>query len=149
MKSKLGYLLILSTLLLTSCGKDEAAFELLTDGQCSSDQAAGVSAHISAQIDAIANQDWQRAYQYAAPSFQEAVSQSRFIEIIKTQYQMIIENQGIEFTSCKIADSKIYQVLLLTATDSDYELIYRIAFENGRLGVEAATAAPVKPAVRT
>jgi len=39
----------------------------MVNGTCSSEEAQLVEAHISAQIDAIANEKWESAYSYASP----------------------------------------------------------------------------------
>ena len=59
-------------LLLSSCSQ-KAAFEELADGACSSEQAQLVDAHISAQIDAMAKDDWELAYSLASPNFRSNV----------------------------------------------------------------------------
>lgn len=57
--------LCVMVLVLSGCSQ-KAAFEELADGVCSSEQAQLIEAHISAQIDAIAKQEWKLAYSYAS-----------------------------------------------------------------------------------
>ena len=67
-----GYLLVIAALLLSSCGNPTPLAQLL-DGKCSQSQQLLVKDHISGQIDAIADQNYQKAYSFAAKSFQEVV----------------------------------------------------------------------------
>ena len=85
--------LCVMVLLLSGCSQ-KAAFEELADGACSSEQAQLVDAHISAQIDAMAKDDWELAYSLASPDFRSNVGIDQFIFIVSTQFGMLIDNQG-------------------------------------------------------
>jgi hypothetical protein len=139
----------ISTTLLSSCGTNSDAFMQVADGPCTSKQKEAIADHISSQIKAIAKEDWPKAYQYAAESFQESIPLITFEEIIKGQYQMIINHKGYQFTNCTISAGKFMQRVKMVAVDGEYELIYRLAFEKMRLGVEAATVAPIEAGLAT
>jgi len=62
---------------------------------------------------------------------------------------MIINNDGFKFTACNIAENKFNQVVLMNSRGQEFKLAYRLTFESGRLGVEAATAAPAEPEIAT
>jgi hypothetical protein len=62
---------------------------------------------------------------------------------------MIINNDGFKFTACNIAENKFNQVVVLTSKGNEFKLLYRLTFESGRLGVEAATAATAEAKVLT
>jgi hypothetical protein len=147
--------LILSTLLtaltisLSGCAGGNLEFEEIKDGLCSESQEQLIEKHISGQINALSDQNWKKAYGFAAPSFQEVVSIQRFEEIIQNEYEMIINNDGFKFTACKIAENKFNQVVLINSRGEEFKLVYRLTFESGRLGVEAATAAPAEPEIST
>jgi hypothetical protein len=135
--------------LLSGCASQNLAFENIDDGLCSNEQSQLIEKHISGQINALADQNWKKAYGYAAPSFQEVVPIQRFEEIIQNEYEMIINNDGFKFTACSIAENKFNQVVVLTSTGDEFKLLYRLTYESGRLGVEAATAEAAEAKVLT
>jgi len=142
-------LLTALTISLSGCAGGNLAFEEIKDGLCSEKQEQLIEKHISGQINALSDQNWKKAYSFAAPSFQEVVSIQRFEEIIQNEYEMIINNDGFKFTACNIAENKFNQVVVLTSKGNEFKLLYRLTFESGRLGVEAATAAPIEPEIAT
>jgi hypothetical protein len=135
--------------LLSGCASQNLAFENIDDGLCSNEQSQLNEKHISGQINALADQNWKKAYGYAAPSFQEVVPIQRFEEIIQNEYEMIINNDGFKFTACSIAENKFNQVVVLTSKGDEFKLLYRLTYESGRLGVEAATAEAAEAKVLT
>jgi len=135
--------------LLSGCASQNLAFENIDDGLCSNEQSQLIEKHISGQINALSDQNWKKAYGYAAPSFQEVVPIQRFEEIIQNEYEMIINNDGFKFTACSIAENKFNQVVVLTSKGDEFKLLYRLTFESGRLGVEAATAEAAEAKVLT
>jgi hypothetical protein len=142
-------LLTALTISLSGCAGGNLAFEEIKDGLCSEKQEQLIEKHISGQINALTDQNWKKAYSFAAPSFQEVVSIQRFEEIIQNEYEMIINNDGFKFTACNIAENKFNQVVVLTSKGNEFKLLYRLTFESGRLGVEAATAATAEAKVLT
>ena len=146
---KFPILITALTFFLTGCTGSNLAFEEITDGLCSNEQSQLIEKHITGQIKALADQNWKKAYGFAAPSFQEVVPIQRFEEIIQNEYEMIINNDGFKFTACSIAENKFNQVVVLTSKGDEFKLLYRLTFESGRLGVEAATAAPAEPEIAT
>jgi len=142
-------LLTALTISLSGCAGGNLAFEEIKDGLCSEKQEQLIEKHISGQINALSDQNWKKAYSFAAPSFQEVVSIQRFEEIIQNEYEMIINNDGFKFSACNIAENKFNQVVVLTSKGNEFKLLYRLTFESGRLGVEAATAATAEAKVLT
>jgi hypothetical protein len=142
-------LLTALTISLSGCAGGNLAFEEIKDGLCSQKQEQLIEKHIAGQINALSDQNWKKAYGFAAPSFQEVVPIQRFEEIIQNEYQMIINNDGFKFTACNIAENKFNQVVVLTSKGNEFKLLYRLTFESGRLGVEAATAATAEAKVLT
>ena len=135
--------------LLSGCASQNLAFEEIQDGLCSNEQSQLIEKHISGQINALSDQNWKKAYGYAAPSFREVVPIQRFEEIIQNEYEMILNNDGFKFTACSIAENKFNQVVVLTSTGDEFKLLYRLTYESGRLGVEAATAEAAEAKVLT
>ena len=124
-------------LLLSSCSQ-KPAFEVLADGACSSEQAQLVHKHISAQIDAMAKDDWELAYSLASPNFRANVGIDQFIFVVSTQYGMLIDNQGYQFNSCTIANKKITQEVSVSSNSQVFNLSYSLSVAGEVLGVEAS-----------
>jgi len=131
-----GYVIALSTLLLTGCANSSTLAQL-TDGTCSQSQQLLVKDHISGQIDAIADQNWPTAYSYAAKSFQDSISLPSFTQIIKRQYQMLINNQRYSFGSCQISDGQVVQQVKVSDVKGEYLLDYKLSIEQAKLGVSS------------
>ena len=143
-----GYLLVISALLLSSCGNPNP-LALLPDGKCSQSQQLLVKDHISGQIDAIADKNWQRAYTFAAKSFQERIDLDRFTEIISQQYVLLITNKGYTFDSCEIVGEQLVQKITVSGAKDDFRMTYRLTFEEQRLGVVAAAVTQVSQDLAT
>ena len=143
-----GYLLVISALLLSSCGNPNP-LALLPDGKCSQSQQLLVKDHISGQIDAIADKNWQRAYTFAAKSFQERIDLDRFTEIISQQYVLLITNKGYTFDSCEVVGAQLVQKITVNGAKDDFRMTYRLTFEGQRLGVVAAAVTQVSEDLAT
>ena len=143
-----GYLLVISTLLLSSCGKASPLAQL-PEGSCSQSQQVLVKDHISGQIDAIADQNWQRAYSFAAKSFQETIDLERFTEIISQQYVLLITNKGYTFDSCEIENERLVQKITVVGLNDDFRMTYRLSVEDEKLGVIAAAVTDVSEDIST
>ena len=143
-----GYLLVITALLLSSCGNPTPLAQLL-DGQCSQSQKLLIKDHISGQIDAIADQNWQKAYSFAAKSFQEAIDLDRFTEIISQQYVLLITNKGYTFDSCEIENERLVQKITVIGLNDDFRMTYRLSVEDQKLGVVAAAVTEVSEDVAT
>ena len=124
-------------LMLSGCSQ-EAAFEKLSDGTCTNEQAQLVEAHISAQIDAIAKEEWESAYSFASPFFKSSVGLDQFIFIIGTQYEMLVKNQGYVFNRCTIVNNHITQQVGVKNKSGLANLTYTLSVKESTLGVESA-----------
>ena len=134
--------LTLFALVLTGCAQ-KPAFEELADGSCTSAQSKLIEKHISGQIDAVAERDWESAYSFASKDFQAAVAIDQFTFIIGSQYAMLVENQGYEFDNCAIASQMIKQVVSVTSGEQVFNLTYRLSVTGNALGVESAEVGKV------
>jgi hypothetical protein len=143
-----GYLLVIAALLLSSCGNPTPLAQLL-DGQCSQSQQLLIKDHISGQIDAIADQNYQKAYSFAAKSFQEVVSLERFTQIISEQYVLLITNKGYTFDSCSIENERLVQKITVVGLNDDFRMTYRLSVEDQKLGVVAAAVTDVSEDIST
>jgi hypothetical protein len=135
-KVKVLIIIAISTLLISSCAP--AAVEE-TLGSCSKDRSVVVKKHISNQINAISDGNWQRAYSYAAASFQESVSIDLFKALITKQYKFLISNDGLTFGMCTNTDQGINQIVEIDFQGKKRTLSYDLTLIDERLGVVAAT----------
>ena len=143
-----GYLLVISALLLSSCG-EASPLAQLPEGSCSQSQQVLVKDHISGQIDAIADQNWQRAYSFAAKSFQEMIDLERFTQIISEQYVLLITNQGYTFDSCEIENEQLVQRITVVGLNDDFRMTYRLSVEDQKLGVVVAAVTEISEDIAT
>jgi outer membrane murein-binding lipoprotein Lpp len=127
---------IVMVLLLSGCSQ-KAAFEELSNGACTDAQGQLVEAHISAQIDAIAKEDWESAYSFASESFRSLVKLDQFIYVIETQYGMLIENIGYVFSDCTIVKNQVIQQVEVKANNGLSNLTYMLSVKESTLGVES------------
>jgi hypothetical protein len=145
MKAALALTLLL---LLSGCASSPALSNLM-DGSCSQSQQLLAKDHISGQIDAIADQNWQMAYSFAAKSFQETIDLERFTEIISQQYVLLITNKGYTFDSCEIENERLVQKITVVGLNDDFRMTYRLSVEDQKLGVVAAAVTDVSEDIST
>jgi len=145
MKAVLALTLLL---LLSGCASSPALSNLM-DGSCSPSQQLLAKDHISGQIDAIADQNWQKAYSFAAKSFQETIDLDRFTEIISQQYILLITNRGYTFDSCEIENERLVQKITVVGLNDDFRMTYRLSVEDQKLGVVAAAVTDVSEDIST
>ena len=131
-----------AVLLLAGCAQKDP-FVDLADGTCTSVLASSVNAHISSQIAAFAEQDWELAHSFASDDFQSNVSIENFILIIGTQYPMLIENKRYEFKECTVTNRKITQEVDVTSGEQVFSLTYSLTVNDSTLGVESAVISKV------
>ena len=137
---------IVLVLVLSGCSQ-KAAFEELSDGACTDAQGQLVEAHISAQIDAIAKEDWESAYSFASESFRSLVKLDQFIFVIGSQYVMLVENQGYIFSECAIANSEVTQQVEVKDESGLTNLTYTLSVKELTLGVESVLIGSADPQV--
>ena len=142
------YLPLICALLLSSCANTSPLAQL-TEGDCTQSQQLLIEDHISGQIDAIADQNWQKAYSFAAKSFQESIGLERFTQIISEQYVLLITNKGYTFDSCEIVGEQIVQKITVSGAKDDFRMTYRLTFEEARLGVVAAAVTQISEDLAT
>ena len=131
----------------TSTVEESSAFEELADGSCNSEESRLVQEHVSGQITALSQEDWESAYSYAAPGFQETVGLDQFIFVITSQYQMLISNESVKYGACDIANKEITQEVIVTSENESYKLAYSLSLNNQKLGIESATVRFSEPEV--
>jgi hypothetical protein len=126
-----------AALLLAGCAQESPLADL-TDGACTSALAGVVNNHISGQIDALAENDWELARSFASENFQSNVSLEDFTFIINEQYPMLIENKGYEFNECTVAGNTIKQEVSVLSGEQEFTLTYLLTVNDSSLGVESA-----------
>ena len=142
------YLPLICALLLSGCA-NTSPLSQLSEGDCTQSQQLLIKDHISGQIDAIADQNWQKAYSFAAKSFQESIPLERFTQIISEQYFLLISNKGYTFDSCEINGEQIVQKITVSGAKDDFRMTYRLTFEEEQLGVVAAAVTQISEDVAT
>jgi hypothetical protein len=129
-------------LLLAGCSQETPLADL-SDGVCTSALAGVVNNHISGQIDALAENDWELARSFASENFQSNVSIQDFTFIINEQYPMLIENKGFQFNECIVTGSTITQVVDVSSGEQVFSLTYSLIVSGSTLGVESAVITKV------
>lgn len=145
-KVKFLVLCLITTVLISSCSSPAVVEKL---GKCSNQQSLVVENHIGSQIDALADNNWQRAYSFAAASFQESVSLEQFKQVINRQYLYLIFNEGFIFGDCKNTAQGINQIVVVDFQGGKRTLSYDLTLIAERLGVVAATEISVADEVAT
>ena len=145
-KVKASIYVVISSLFISSCSSPVMETKL---GSCSDQQSVVVENHISEQIDAIADSDWPRAYEYAAASFQKSVSLEQFKRVINRQYLYLIFNEGFTFGECKNTEQGINQIVVVDFQGRKRTLSYDLTLIGERLGVVAATEISLSQGVQT
>ena len=148
MKWLIGVVIGLASL--TACAQtstldESSVFQELVDGSCTSGQSQFVQEHIAGQIAALSKEDWESAYSYASTRFQEVVALDQFILVITSQYQMLINYEGVEYGSCTIAAKEITQLVNVTSENELFELTYSLSHDGQTLGIESATTILSEP----
>jgi len=131
----------------TSTVQESPAFQELADGSCNTEEKRLVQEHISGQITALSKEDWESAYSYASPGFQETFGLDQFIFVITSQYQMLISNDRVEYGACDIAKKGITQEVSVTSENESYKLIYSLSVMSQKLGIESASVTFSEPEV--
>ena len=142
------HLTLICALLLSGCSKS-SPLASLSDGDCTTSQQLLIKDHVSGQIDAIADQNWEKAYSFAAKSFQESIPLERFTQIISEQYVLLITNKGYTFDSCEVVGAQLVQKITVRGAKDDFRMTYRLTFEKQRLGVVAAAVTQVSQDLAT
>ena len=135
-----------SGLLLVGCVQN-ATLEGLSDGDCTSAVVELVNKHISGQIDALADKDWELAHSFATENFQANVSVDDFIVVINAQYGMLIKNEGYEFNECTVVGNNIKQEVKVLSDEQEFSLVYVLTVDGSTLGVDSAVVSMVDPQV--
>jgi len=142
------HLTLICALLLSGCS-NSSPLSQLSDGDCTKSQQLLIKDHVSGQIDAIADQNWEKAYSFAAKSFQESIGLERFTQIISEQYVLLITNKGYIFDSCEVVGEQLVQKITVSGAKDDFRMTYRLTFEEQRLGVVAAAVTQVSEDLAT
>ena len=142
------YLTLICALLLSACS-NSSPLSQLSDGDCTKSQQLLIKDHVAGQIDAIADQNWEKAYSFAAKSFQESISLERFTQIISEQYVLLITNKGYTFDSCEVVGEQLVQKITVNGAKDDFRMTYRLTFDEQRLGVIAAAVTQVSEDLAT
>jgi hypothetical protein len=108
--------------------------------------ARAVRAVVSAQLDAFARDDAERAFSYAAPPIRAMFgTPERFLAMVRAGYPVVYRNAGVTFLAALRAGNDIEQGVHLTDADGARWLAtYRL--ERQRDGAWRITGCDVQPA---
>ena len=127
-----------SSLSLVGCTSTTTSNQATTNGKCADEQKISVTDQISSQITAFELKNWDKAYSYAANSFQKNINLDDFQAIILDQYPFLVNNSGYTFGNCTTNAEGTFQNMTITSKSQTYELIYNLILEDGELGIFAA-----------
>lgn len=71
---------------------------------CADAESLGARRAVTGQAEALRMSDFEAAYSYSSPSFQEAVSLEQFTGLILASYQPLLEDVVLEFGDCVARD---------------------------------------------
>jgi hypothetical protein len=98
---------------------DETGPEAPGDTACEVAIQQGISATISTQIDALAQEDFATAYSMASPYFQAQFSQDSFTRVITEGYSFLLDGPRITLSDCLFdRDLKQAQTRVTVTADS-------------------------------
>ncbi len=127
-----------TSLFLVGCSSSSTINQATTNGECDDEQKISVTDHISSQITAFEQKNWDAAYGYASNSFQKNINLDDFQTIILDQYPFLVNNSGYSFGNCSSNTDGIFQNITITSKSQSYELLYNLILEDGELGIFAA-----------
>lgn len=127
-----------TSLLLVGCSSSSTSNKATTNSKCDDEQKISVTDHISSQITAFEQKNWDAAYSYASNSFQKNINIGDFQAIIMNQYPFLVNNSGYTFGNCTTNADGTFQNITITSKSQTYELIYNLILEDGELGIFAA-----------
>jgi len=130
--------LLFVSLALVACSSAPTNNQATTNGKCDDEQKISVTDHISSQITAFEQKNWDKAYGYASNSFQKNINLNDFQAIILDQYPFLVDNSGYTFGDCTSNTDGTFQNITITSKSQSYELIYNLVLEDGELGIFAA-----------
>jgi hypothetical protein len=130
--------LLFVSLALVACSSTPTNNQATTNGNCADEQKISVTDHISSQILAFEQKNWDKAYSYASDSFQKNINLDDFQTIILDQYPFLVNNSGYTFGNCTTNADGIFQNLTINSDSQTYQLIYNLILEDGELGILAA-----------
>ena len=105
-----------------------------TAGDIGKEDAAAIRRVISEQIDAFARDDGPRAFSLATAGIQAQFgTPEAFMEMVKTQYQVVYRPKSVRFQPPEIVHGEVVQPVRMTDSDGGAWLaIYPMLREGGR-----------------
>jgi hypothetical protein len=106
---------------------------------CSIKEKNSGTAWIRGQLDAIRNQDFKKAYEYASDNFKEMFSMSDLMLIIKSDYLILTKLKNFKIISCsKGTQYFTFQLDLSDTGNTKFHMDYVLSLINQKWGVDAA-----------
>ena len=109
--------------------ESEDSSNLTTPAPCDVDNDRAMSAPIGAQIDALRAGNFSEAYSWAAPAFQQNVTEEMFERVIREGYSSLLESRSHTLSDCVLFPRDLGNTVVTVTTVSGevytyyYELI--------------------------
>jgi hypothetical protein len=109
--------------------ESEDSSNLTIPAQCDVDNDRAMSATIGAQIDALRAGNFSEAYSWAAPAFQQNVTEEMFERVIREGYSSLLESRSHTLSDCVLFPRDLGNTVVTVTTVSGevytyyYELI--------------------------
>lgn len=103
--------------------------------ECNSGDRGAIEGTIVAQTSAFADGDFERAYSYASPSFQSAITLDAFTQLIASSYGPLINQAELRFGDC-LSDSTLGVGTIDARFDQDGVDVFAIRYFLQRTDVD-------------
>ena len=122
--------------------EDSAEPEPAGPQECQEATQLSIEESIDTQTASFGQDDFDRAYSIASPSFQESVTLEGFIEIISGSYGPLIESSELAYRDCMVDSSEaiaIIDVRFIESGNAVYGLRYLMVNVEGTWRVDGAS----------
>lgn len=112
-------------------------------GACDDATRAGMAATLTAQLDALAEEDFAAAYAVTSAFFRNFFTQDGFETLIRDEYPTLVGNVGHRFAECGVVGRRGFLVVGVRGADAD-ELVLRYDLSDEAEGwrIDGALALP-------
>ncbi len=108
---------------------------------CSDELQTDIQESIKSQTEAFAAEDFQLAYSFSSPAFQENVNLQAFINVISSSYGPLLSSSQLQFSNCYAGQAETFGVIdvrFIEGGDALYALRYFMVLTDEGWRVEGA-----------
>ena len=109
---------------------------------CSDELQSQIQESINSQTEAFAAEDFQLAYSFSSPAFQENVDLQAFIRVISSSYGPLLSSSQLQFSNCYVGQDQsigAIDVRFIEGGDALYALRYFLVLTDEGWRVEGAS----------